>query len=227
MHKKIAVIAAVFIVFLFAILIRDVYKNRNRDMQLNGVTSSIAAELYNPAGNVAAGNPNGNITMVEFFDYNCDYCRKYFPMEKKFIESHPELRVVYKEFMLFGKLSKASTYGALSANLQGKYLPMLDAMLSAKGLVKKPEVIQIAQSLGLNVSELLQDMKSPKIHQQIQNNRDLANTLHIDSAPTVLFIKTQNALSPELSGEMKPYILTGGFTMEKFNRLYEEAAEDE
>ncbi len=201
-----------------------VAKNLHHHRRLTEVTPAIAEELYYPQGNAIGGNPDGSITMVEFFGYNCEYCRKYFPNIQRFIRTHPQLRVIYKEYLVFGDVSREAAYAALAAHRQDKYLVMHDAMMSQKsGAIGSAQVINLAQQLHLNVKQLLHDMQDIKLQAQIERNTDLAGILHIVGAPTVLFIKT--AAVTDLSGEGKqldPYILSGGLTLAALDRLYKE-----
>ena len=144
--------------------------------ELKDVTAQQVVALYNPSGNVVQGNPKGRVTMVEFFGYNCKYCRKNYPIVQKTIKQHPELRVVYKEYLVFGDRSKLPCYAALAANRQGKYLAMHDAMLTATKPLTKKEIIHLAKSRGLNSKKLIHDMNDPKIKQQIAQNTSLAKS---------------------------------------------------
>ncbi|MCP4473876.1 MAG: thioredoxin domain-containing protein [Gammaproteobacteria bacterium] len=199
-------------------------KNLQHHRRLTGVTPTLAEELYYPQDNAIGGNPDGSITMVEFFGYNCEYCRKYFPNIQRFIRTHPQLRVIYKEYLVFGGVSREADYAALAAHRQGKYLVMHDAMMSQRsGTIGAAQVIALAEQLHLNVKQLLHDMQDIKLQAQIERNTDLAGILHITGAPTVLFIKT--AAVTDLSGrgkQVKPYILSGGLTLAALNRLYKE-----
>src|SRR5689334_14137134 len=76
------------------------YFHNNSFKTLNTITPAIARTLYHPEANTVAGNPQGSITMVEFFGYNCFYCRKSAPVLSAFIKKHPNLRVVFKEYLV-------------------------------------------------------------------------------------------------------------------------------
>jgi protein-disulfide isomerase len=82
--------------------------------------------LYEPAGNAIAGNPKGHITVVEFFDYNCGYCRMIYPHVTQLIKTNPNLRVIYREYPVLSEKSVLPAKAALAAQKQGKYASFYD-----------------------------------------------------------------------------------------------------
>lgn len=164
---------------------------------LKPLPAATSAQLYNPQLNMVFGNPKGSITLVEFFDYNCPYCRHSMPMLEALIKQNPNLRVVFKEYLLFGDTSIPATSAALAASNQNKYSQMHYALLTAKNPLTKEEVLRIAKSNGLNTVKLAADMDSNLVKQQIAANTKLVDTLGITAAPA--FIVANTAANPKNS----------------------------
>jgi len=172
------------------------------------MSARIADQLYNPAGNTVAGNPNGSITLVEFFDYNCPNCRDFQPKLERLIAKNPELRVVYKEYLLFGEPSVPATQAVLAANNQGKYLDLHKALLQATKPLEQDEVFTIAKNVNLDPMKLNADMRSSGVAQQIAANNTLAKNLGIQGTPT--FIITNRAIGKNIQpGDVKQYMYEG------------------
>lgn len=142
-----------------------------------------ADDLYGDPDSPVAGNADGNVALVEFFDYNCPYCRRVTPTVEKAIAADPELRVVYKEFPILGAGSIAATKAALAARQQNKYAEIHDAFMAHKGKLDESSVIKVAASIGLDIEQLKTDMEDDKITKAISRNHDLARALHITGTP--------------------------------------------
>lgn len=168
----------------------------NRLSRLKPIDSATAVELYNPAGNSVAGNPNGTVTLVEFFDYNCKYCRQFHPKLLALAAKNPNLRIVYKEFLMFGPFSLPAAQAALAAQKQGKYLALQAALLSATHPLTQEEILSIAKTTGLDSKKLQTDMASPAIAQQIEHNNALVKTLHLQGAPAFIVTSSDIVKQP-------------------------------
>jgi protein-disulfide isomerase len=129
------------------------------------------------------GNPKGDVTLVEFFDYRCPYCKQVAPSLAALVEEDKRLRVVMKEFPILGKESVIAARAALAAELQGKYAPFHHALLAVKGPLAVAVVYQTAAGAGLDVERLKSDMARPEIEAQLRANYDLAQTLGIRGTP--------------------------------------------
>ncbi len=154
---------------------------RNRELQ--AVIKSRADELYNDPTSPVGGNPKGDVTLVEFFDYNCPYCRRVAPVMDKAEASDGKLRIVYKEFPILGQNSMFAALAALAADRQGKYLPFHKALMAAKSGATPSSVMTIAEKTGLDLGRLKTDMKDPKIKATIERNIALAQALRINGTP--------------------------------------------
>ena len=142
-----------------------------------------AKEMFHSPDDLVAGNPNGDVTMVEFFDYNCSWCKKGLPEVLSLIDKDKNLRVVMKEFPIFGGDSDYAAMAALASNKQGKYWEFHLALLGHEGKLTRESVDQIAGAQGLDVAKLKADMQSPEIAQIIARNQKLAQDLAISGTP--------------------------------------------
>jgi protein-disulfide isomerase len=130
------------------------------------------------------GDPNGDVTLVEFFDYRCPYCRASAPSVRALLKSDPRLRLVLKEFPILGADSVYASRVALVAQRHGKYQAFFDAMWAAKDKPGQDAVLRIAKSVGLDPDSVKKEMESPEIDQMLKRNFDLAQTLKFDGTPT-------------------------------------------
>ena len=130
------------------------------------------------------GNPNGTVTLVEFFDYQCGHCKEMNKIVQDTMGKNNKLRLVFKELPIFGPDSQFAAKAALASLKQGKYMEFHNALLSADNSLTQEKVFQVAQSVGLNVAQLKQDMDSAAIKQQLTDNFKLAQDLRLIGTPT-------------------------------------------
>jgi protein-disulfide isomerase len=141
------------------------------------------SELVSDATAPVAGNPKGDVTIVEFFDYRCPYCKQVEPHLAALLKEDPKLRIVYKEFPVLGPESVFATRMALAAQKQGKYAPFHDAMMAAKGTITEETVLSVARSAGVDVARAKTDMGGADIQEIIKRNYALADALDIQGTP--------------------------------------------
>src|SRR6516162_10414290 len=141
------------------------------------------SEIFDEPGTPVGGNPKGDVTLVEFFDYRCPYCKQVQPRLKELLAGDHQLRIAYKEFPILGAVSVAAARAALAAHRQSKYETFHDAMMAAKGEITEDTVYRVAGSVGLDVDRLKRDMSSPEIEAALKANRALAETLDISGTP--------------------------------------------
>jgi len=142
-----------------------------------------AAEVFQHPNSPVGGNPNGNVTVVEFFDYNCPYCKMMAPLMAQAETADPQLRIVYKEFPILGPGSVFAAKAALAANKQGKYVAFHRALYQVRGHIEEPQVLEVARTVGLNVDRMKTDMKDAALDSLLERNVNLAQTLHITGTP--------------------------------------------
>jgi protein-disulfide isomerase len=141
--------------------------------------------LHTPADPVI-GNPNGDVTVVEFFDYRCPYCKS---VAASFIDQYDrdgKVRLVLKEFPILGADSEFASKAALAAQKQGKYREFHVAMMTFKGKLTSDDVRLLAAKVGIDVAKLEQDMQDPAILETINRNYALADALGIKGTPAFI-----------------------------------------
>jgi len=168
-----------------------------------------------------AGNPKGNVTIIEFFDYQCGHCKSMRQIMTDLVNKDSNVRVVYKEFPIFGKTSEVAAKGALAAGMQGKYIPMHDALLKTEKHMNDEEVIAVAKSLGLNVEKLKADMESKAVTEELAANRVLAEKLHLMGTPAFVVLATP---AGKFKAGSETAFIPGGTSAEALQALVVKAA---
>jgi protein-disulfide isomerase len=165
------------------------YQKKQDAMKADMARQTIAAakdELLNDATNPVGGNPKGDVTVVEFFDYRCPYCKAVEGDLQKAISADGNVRVIYKEFPILGPESIVASRAALAAVAQGKYQPFHDKLLAYKGNLDDAAIYSVAGDAGLDVKKLKADMEKPEIKDQIGRNYHLADKLNIQGTPAFI-----------------------------------------
>jgi protein-disulfide isomerase len=141
---------------------------------------------YAPASPVL-GNPDGDVTVVEFFDYQCPYCKVM--ANNKFMETLEQdgnVRIVFKEYPILGPESEYAARAALAAHRQGKYREIHQAFMTFKGKMKNEDILKIAKDLGLDMDQLMTDMDSAEVIKEIDDNHALAAAVGISGTPAFI-----------------------------------------
>jgi protein-disulfide isomerase len=162
---------------------------RRKDAEENEMTAILAQrhdEVFNDPASPVGANPQGDATLVEFFDYNCPYCRKATPMLDALEQADKGVRLVFKEYPILGPGSVFAARAALASQKQGKYLAFHKAMMTYKGQITESSSLEVAAQVGLDVERLKKDMEDPAIDEAIQRNRSLAGVLRISGTPTFI-----------------------------------------
>lgn len=154
--------------------------------QRKDALSANAKAIFHDPNDYVAGNPKGDVTLVEFFDYNCGWCKKGFPEVMSLLDKDKNLRIVLKEFPIFGGDSDYAALAALAAKKQNKYWELHTALFAHEGKVTKEAVDQIAAEQGLDLEKLRADMKSPEIAKMIADTRQIAQALAINGTPAFI-----------------------------------------
>jgi protein-disulfide isomerase len=167
----------------------QILQQRQRAAEAENLKRTIAErgeEILNDPAAPVGGNPAGDVTLVEFFDYNCPYCRRVAPTVAELEETDSALRVVYKEFPILGPGSQFAARAALAARRQGKYVPFHNTLMQATEQVTEETVMAIARDVGLDTEQLTADMRDPAIQDAIGRNLQLANALGITGTPSFI-----------------------------------------
>lgn len=172
----------------------QVLQKRQQDAMQKDAKSAIAknSERLAMGDLTVSGNVNGNVTLVEFFDYQCIHCKKMGPVIESLIKKNKELRVVYKEFPIFGKDSETASKIAISAALQNKYDGLQKSLFNVKGRLNEAKIMEIAKDSGLDMEKLKTDMNSPKVAGILKDNRELAEKIRLMGTPAFVILSTPN-----------------------------------
>lgn len=141
--------------------------------------------LVTPADPVA-GNPQGDVTIVEFFDTRCPYCRRIEPVVDSFLKQDGKVRLVYKDLPILGPASVLGTRALLAAQRQGAYLKMREAVMKLPPDTSMAQLETTARSLGLDWPRMKQDMDDPSVQVRIDANLKLAHELGIRGTPALV-----------------------------------------
>ena len=148
-----------------------------------------STEIYQSADNVILGNPKGDVTLVEMFDYNCVYCRQALPDMAELMQADPNLKVILKQFPILssGSVDAAKVAVLVGANPKIDYWAFHEKLFSLRaGEVGADQALQVAEQLGGNRVELMLDMNGKVPSDAIQQSYDLAKALNIGGTPTYI-----------------------------------------
>jgi protein-disulfide isomerase len=147
-----------------------------------------AEKLFNSPHHVVVGNPKGDVTMVEFFDYNCGYCKRAMSDLLDMMKSDPKLRVVLKEFPVLGQGSVEAAQVGIAVRMQDpggkKYLDFHQKLLNGRGQADKARALAAAKEAGLDVSRLEKDMASEEARVSLEESFKLAEALGLNGTPS-------------------------------------------
>ena len=141
------------------------------------------SEVFDDPATPVGGNPQGDVTIVELFDYRCPYCKQVQPTLQTLLDQDHRLRFVYKEMPVLGPSSVLAAHAALAAQRQDKYEAFHTAMMAAKGQITEDVVYKVAGSIGLDLDRLKRDMAAPEIERAVKANLALAKALEIHGTP--------------------------------------------
>lgn len=147
------------------------------------------------------GNPDGDITIVEFFDYNCGYCKMMFPKVLEYVENDGNIRWVLKDMPSLGETSHAAALAGLAAGKQGKYFEMHQALMLHKGSLTNEDINKYAKEIGLDMKKFEADKKDPEFEQLLRANYGLAQKFGFRGIPNFIigdFISNGAMMGDEL-----------------------------
>ncbi|MBL8836417.1 MAG: DsbA family protein [Alphaproteobacteria bacterium] len=140
-------------------------------------------QIFNNPANPVLGNPEGNVTVVEFFDYRCPYCKQMHAPINQLRNEDRQIRFVHIQLPILGPDSVIASRAALAARAQNRYPQFHDALMTARGNLDEAAIIRIAQSSGLDIARLRIEMSNPAILQALDANRRLAEELGVTGTP--------------------------------------------
>ena len=181
-----------------AVAILEAQEDARKADQSVAVLSSRRDVLERDPNAPVLGNVDGDVTIVEFFDYNCPYCKRVKPEIQALMAADPDIRLVYREWPILGEGSVFAARAALAARNQGKYEEFHWAMMGLQGRAEEASILNAAVEIGLDADKLRADMDAPEINEHIQTSMELAAALGFNGTPSFVigealvpgFIKT-------------------------------------
>ena len=170
----------------------DALKNLNdallayQEHAADAAVANKAASLLNDPATQVIGNVKGDVAIVEFFDYQCPYCKAIEPKLEALMKNDHGVKLVIKEFPILGPVSIVASKAALASVRQGKYEAYHKAMMAYRGQLKEENVFAMAKDVGLDVDRLRKDMDAPEVATQLIDNMNLARALKISVTPALI-----------------------------------------
>ena len=161
----------------------EVKRQRDEKLRIKQAIAAHQEELLRDPASPVSGNLNGDVTVIEFFDYRCGYCKRVASAVTQLQKDEPGVRVVYKDFPILGEVSVFGARAALAAREQGKHQAFHEAMLASENELTQEEVLAIAQRVGLDVKKLESHLQAPEWQSAIDRNHALAKLLGISGTP--------------------------------------------
>ncbi len=158
-------------------------QDSQRDSVAQKAISENQKELLRDPDSPTAGNPSGDVTIVEFSDYQCPYCKRAHGAIKSVVAADGKVKIVFKDLPILGEPSRIAALAALASRAQGKHLAFHDALMEYSGKIDRDKIMEIAASVGLDVARLQKDMEDPKLKQIIDRNMALASALGVRGTP--------------------------------------------
>lgn len=162
------------------------YDEKQRASREQATSDALVAhkdELYHEPMTPVTGDPKGDVTMVEFFDYQCPYCKRTMKNVLEIQKKDPHLRVVWKELPILGPTSVFAARAAMAAHRQHKYLDFHVAVMGNRGKLTPNRVLELAAKAGIDVDRLKHDMADPAIDKYLKDTLQLAQELGINGTP--------------------------------------------
>jgi protein-disulfide isomerase len=169
------------------------------------ITAKGQQEMLANPGTDPVGAANPDVVIVEYFDYNCPYCKRLVPALQAVLKQDPKVAIVYKEWPILGPVSEYAAASALAAGWQGKYLAAHDALMSASGLTANVAVDAALQKAGVNLDTLKADRTrhAQEITALLARNDSEAHALSLSGTPGVVVGRLLTPGSPELDDLQK------------------------
>jgi protein-disulfide isomerase len=173
-------------------IVRDaIIELRRRDeqaetQQRSNALKSHQARLFNSPRGVVVGNPKGNVTLVEFFDYNCGYCKKALGDIGELLKNDPNLKIVFKELPILSPGSVEAARVSIAVRIQdpSKYFAFHRILLGGRGEANAARALAAAKEAGLDIERIKKDMNGPEVEATLQESAELAEALKVSGTPT-------------------------------------------
>lgn len=164
-------------------------QDSQRDTQAQKAIQEHRDALVSDPESPVAGNPNGDVTIVEFSDYQCPYCKRAHAAVKSVLAADSKVRLVFKDLPILGEPSRIAALAALASQAQNKHLALHNALMEYSGKLDRDKIMEIAGSVGLDIAQLQKDMEDPKLKALIARNMELAQALGVRGTPAFVIGK--------------------------------------
>ena len=164
-------------------------QDSQRDAQAEKAIKEYRTSLTDDPESPVAGNPQGDVVIVEFSDYQCPYCKRAHSAVKSVLAADPKVKLIFKDLPILGEPSKVAALAALASVKQGKHLVFHNALMEYGGKIDSDKIFDIANGIGIDVTRLKQDMEDPAIKKIIERNMTLASQLGVRGTPAFVIGK--------------------------------------
>ncbi len=165
-------------------------EQRDREGAARAAIAVHAEALFRDPADPSKGNPQGAVTVVEFFDPRCGYCKRMRPVVEELLRRQRDVRWVMKDLPILGPNSVLASRALLAAQRQGKYAELHDAVLRLREEPAEPVLRREAERAGLDWARLKRDMEDPAVQRRIEANAALAQALGIQGTPAMVVGET-------------------------------------
>jgi protein-disulfide isomerase len=165
-------------------------ETRERAGAQRAAIAAHADALFRDSADPVKGNPQGKVTLVEFFDARCGYCKQMEPAMQQLLRRQPDVRLVLKDLPVLGPNSVLASRALLAAQRQGKYAELHDALMKLREEPTEPVLRREAERVGLDWAKLRREMDNPAIQQRLQGNMRLAQALQVEGTPALVIGET-------------------------------------
>jgi protein-disulfide isomerase len=169
-----------------AIAAMQAAEEAEREGAARGLIAANAEALFRDPADPVKGNPNGDVTVVEFFDVRCGFCKQLHPAIEDLLRRDPGVRLVLKDLPVLGPGSVFAARALLAAHRQGRYAPLQDALMRLRGEPTEAAVQREAERAGLDWARLREEMESPAIEERIAANLRLARAIGVRGTPALV-----------------------------------------
>lgn len=161
----------------------DEYQKRTMEEQQTAAVKSNQDRLFRNERSPFIGNEKGDVTIVEFFDYNCGYCKKVLPDLEALVKEDKNLKIVFKELPILGPSSELAAKWALAAHRQSKYFEFHSRLMRHQGQINADVLTRVATEAGLNIDKAREDAEGTEVLIALEQNRGLAGQMNINGTP--------------------------------------------
>jgi protein-disulfide isomerase len=166
----------------------DKRQSAAEDAKHKAAIKQYSKALFSSPRQVVLGNPDGNVTFVEFFDYNCGYCKHAMSDMLTLLKDDPKLKIVLKEFPVLGPGSVEAAKVAVAVRMQDKtgkkYLEFHKELLGGRGAADKARAMAVAKNVGMDMGRLEKDIDSPEVKATMEENFKIAEALGLNGTPS-------------------------------------------